>query len=105
MEGKQAYLWVNMCDLDGMGTIGGFGSPLMLMVNRSLGDNLLPGAYMQDGARAMLDQVYVVIETTPQRAEALQGALGVISKRKINRPCRCRTTANLPGKGWRWTSG
>ena len=95
------YLWVNLMDLHSVGTIGPFGSPLNLMIKQDLGDELLPGAYYQP--KGNLDDNYVVVAATEDRAKAIGDALEMIGKRKIGRKIRMRTTVNPPGKTWRNT--
>jgi hypothetical protein len=94
------HLWINLMDLDSVGRVGAFGSPLNLMIRKDLGDELLPGAYYKPSGN--LDDNYVVVKTTDDRAEAIGGALELIGKKKIGRKIRMRTTVNPPGKAWRW---
>lgn len=95
------YLWINLCDLHGIGRIGGVFSPLKMMVQERLGDKLLDGSFWS--AKRALDDVFVVVECTEERSQALQGGLEVIGNRKLGRKIRTRTTKNPPGKIWRHT--
>jgi hypothetical protein len=95
------YLWVNICDLDAMGTIPGIGSPLSLMVQQSLGDKLLNGSARHP---SKLDDMFVLIESTPERCKALQSAIEVLGQRKLHRKARTRITRDLPDpKTWRYS--
>jgi len=91
------YLWINLSDLSEAGTIPGFGSPLNLMIKTSLGDDLLPNAYAKPD---VLDEAYVVVCTSEDRAKALREALEVIFQRKVGRTIRTRTTQNPPTSTW-----
>lgn len=92
------HVWFNLTDLTQLGTIGPFGSPLMLMVRQELGDNLLPGAYYKRELNAF-DEAYVVVETTQERAEAIENAINVIAKNKAGRTIRVRKTEHPPKPG------
>lgn len=95
----KVYLWVNLPDLSVIGTIGPFGSPLNMMVQSDLGDELLPGGAYDHNS---VDHNYVLVHCAPERAEAIQGGLEVIGKTKLRRKLRTRITAKLPTNGkWR----
>ena len=85
-----SYLWVNLCDLTELGTIPGFGSPLDLMLQEE--DTLLPGYRIVGGK---VDDTYILVQTTPDRAQGLQDALGVIGRQKIGRAVRCRISEGI----------
>jgi len=93
------YLWVNLCDLQAIGLIGGVFSPLKMMVQESLGDRLLDGVFWS--VKQAMDNIFVVVECTEQRAEDMQGGLEVIGQRKLGRKIRTKTTKRPPGKTWR----
>jgi hypothetical protein len=105
MNEEKVYLWVNLIDLSEMGTIGkgdsSFGSPLNFFIMKRFGDELLPGSYFNP---KMIDETYVIIECTPQRAEAIKGGLSVQGPRKIGREIRTKVTAKLPGKTWHYAA-
>lgn len=96
------YLWINLTDLQEIGTLGQLGSPLNFMVRPDLGDKMHLGCWEKD--RGPLDQIYVVLECSPERADAITGGLQVVFSRKAKskRPFRTRKTANLPGPAWRY---
>ena len=98
MEGI-VYLWLNLTDLDELGTIGPLGSPLMLMVNQQFGDNLLGAVLKANGA---LDDTWAVVECTTERAAAIRDGIEVVAQRKLSRPMRTKITKRPPGPGWRW---
>lgn len=95
------YLWVNLADLDVLGSVGCLGSPLVFMICEDRGDRLLPGAYAQ---RERLDEVYVLVECTPERCDAIKGGMELVSSRKIGRRIRMRETENLPRDNWKYIS-
>lgn len=95
------YLWVNVADLDTMGTIGPLGSPLNLMVRQDLGDTLLPGGVFN---RGRIDEIFVIVECTQERATAIKECLEVMSKVKIKRALRTRITENPPNGKWQVVS-
>ncbi len=87
------YLWVNLPDLDLLGSIGPLGSPLQLLLNDR--DVVLDGGWF--GVNKHADEMYIIIEVDDEeRADALIGALEVIGKRKIGRRIRTRKTQSLP---------
>jgi len=92
------HLWINLTDLYELGTIGSFGSPLNLMICKDLGDALLPGAYYSD---KRLDDMFVVVSSSPERCEAIKDAMELIGEKKIGRKIRTKETAKPPGKTWR----
>lgn len=94
------YLWVNMTDLLRVGTIGAFGSVLNMMVRSELGDELLDGAVYKPGHA--MDDVFIIVKCTEERAEAIAGGLEVIGERKLHRKVRTHTTQNPPGGAWQW---
>lgn len=96
------YLWVNVADLDYMGNLGPLGSPLNLMIRHDLGDTLLPGAVFSP---KRVDDIFVIVECTQERAEAIQGALEVMAKAKIRRKIRTNITAKPPNSTWKTTGG
>ena len=100
---QQQFLLINLCDLSHLGTLGPLGSPLNLMLRPDLGDELLPGAYYRgDG----LDENFVVVRTTPERAQALRDGLNVIGQRKLGCKVRTMVRQRLPsGDGWRYVPG
>lgn len=100
---NKEYLWVNIIDLADCGTLGLVGGFLNLMVCSELGDRRLAGGVMS--VRGNLDAVFVVIETTPERVEALVPAIQLVGQRKIGRDIRTRVTKRPPGKGWKWIAG
>ena len=87
------YLWVNLTDLTSLGRIGPFGSPLNMLVRTDLGDELLPDAYY---SRSQIDDVYVIVVSSPNRCAAIRDALNVIAARKLGRKVRCRVTIKSP---------
>jgi len=92
------YLLVNILDLEAVGTVGPFGSPLNLMVQERLGDRLLPGGVY---SKSKLDDCFCIVECTEDRATAIEDALHVIGKRKIKRKIRTLQRKNMPtGKSW-----
>lgn len=97
---EKQYLWVNVCDLDLMGRVGTMGSPLMFMVRPDLGDVLLPDAVYND---KKIDDMFCIIEATPDRIEAIQGGLSILGKHKINRNIRTRVSVKPPNNSWRRT--
>ncbi len=99
MDGKE-YLWVNLCDLTEVGTVGPFGSPLNFMILKDRGDCLLPGSYFNP--KGKMDESYVVVEATAERCGAIAGGLSVIGPHKIGRKIRTRRTVRLPGKAWEY---
>lgn len=101
MNEEKVYLWVNLIDLSDVGTVGPFGSPLNFMIRKDMGDELLPGSYFNP---KMIDETYVIIECTSQRAEAIKGGLSVQGPRKIGREIRTKVTAKLPGKTWHYAA-
>ena len=76
-------------------------SPLMLMIQEQQGDRLLDGAYWS--STHSMDDVFVVIECTDQRAQNIQKALESIGNQKMKRKIRTRTTKNPPGESWQHT--
>lgn len=98
-DDSKVYLWINFADLTGLGTIGPFGSPLNFMIRKELGDCLLPGVYVKRKLDK-LDEQFVVIECTPDRALAIKPAIELLGKRKIGRVIRTRQTTGLPNKAW-----
>jgi hypothetical protein len=93
------YLLVNLCDLDYV-KMPVFGNALNLMILPEQGDKLLPGALMNTDR---VDEMYVVVESTKERAEAIAGGLEVVGKRKMGRAVRTMTRAKLPtGQKWHW---
>ena len=100
---EDVLLAINLCDLSGLGTLGPLGSPLNLMLREDLGDELLPGAWQP--ANGVLDGGIVLVRTTPERAEALQGGLEVIGKAKIRRPVRCTVRQQMPDAHWTFVGG
>ena len=86
------FLLVNVPDLHQCGTLGTLGSVLNLMVSEALGDRLLP-SYC---TRKNLDDVYLVVESTPERCAAMKDALELIGRRKINRKIRCLVRKRKP---------
>jgi hypothetical protein len=93
------FLLVNLCDLDYL-RMPVFGNALTLMIREDLGDRLLPGAWIRESGK--VDEMYVIVEATAERAEAIAGGLEVIGKRKMGRRVRTETRAKVPtGKGWR----
>lgn len=95
------YLWINLSDLSDCGAVPGMGSPATMLIRGELGDNQLPGVYYNP---ARLDESFVVVETSQERCEAIDGGLQVIGKYKNRRLHRIRTrvTAKAPDKSWRW---
>ena len=96
-ENGKVILWVNIPDLQALGTLGPFGSVLNLMIQPDLGDERLDFAVRKPDA---LDNMFILIRCTQERASAITGALGVVGKRKMKRPVRTRTTQGEPIKGW-----
>lgn len=99
MESK-VYLWVNMIDLTELGTIGSFDSPLNLMIRPELSDELLEGVYVKRDLDR-LDEQFIVIECTPDRATAIKDAIELLGTRKMKRRVRCRTTQGAPVDAWK----
>jgi len=97
-----SYLWVNLCDLHKVGTIGPLGSPRTFMLCKNLGDELLEGAYYSPRS---LDDNFVVVSSSPERCEDIRAAIELIGEKKIGRKVRTRLTAKPPGKTWRYASG
>ena len=93
MSNEKCFLWVNAADLSQMGNIGPFGSPLKMMVLPNLGDKLLDIA-LYDVDR--MDNLFAIVECTPDRAIIIEDALIVIGKAKIKRAIRTRITKELP---------
>ena len=87
------FLWINLLDLDSLGHIPGFGTPLNLMLRPDLGDNLLDGAFCQKKLDRM-DEVFLVVGCTEDRATAIKDCLEMLGKRKIKRVVRTRITAD-----------
>ena len=93
---QQQLLLINLCDLSDLGTLGPLGSPLNLILRPE--DELLPGAYYR---RSVLDQNFVVVRTSPERARLLSEGLNVIGRRKMGRKVRTSMRKRLPhGDGW-----
>lgn len=95
----KVYLWVNITDLDAIGTMPVFGTPLNFMIRPELGDERQPGGWY---SVERLDDAYVIIHTTPARAAALKDVLEMFGRRKMKRAVRTRQTNKLPGTGWRY---
>jgi hypothetical protein len=92
------YLLVNILDLDELGSVGPFGSPLTLMVQEQLGDRLLPGGVYK---KSRLDDCFVIVECTKERATAIEDALHMLGKRKMKRKVRTLQRQKIPsGKSW-----
>jgi len=81
-----------------LGTIGPLGTPLNLMICKDLGDVLLPGAYCSN---KRLDDIFVVASSSPDRCQAIKGAIELIGEKKIGRKIRTREMVKPPGKTWR----
>jgi len=99
-EKEKTHLWINLADLQALGTIPPFGSPLMLLLRADEGDVLLPGAYMQRGNNKRWDDVYIVALTYPERGEQLMQVLNSFAKRRGLYKIRSRETVNAPGDTW-----
>lgn len=81
------YLLVNLPDVS-------FGqSPLMSFIRPELGDNLLSGTWI---AGSELDDLYLAVETTPARVEAIRDGLNLYADKKRIRRVRTKTPKNLP---------
>ncbi|MBU1747879.1 MAG: hypothetical protein KKA73_09325, partial [Chloroflexi bacterium] len=78
---------------------GGLGSPLMLMLRPDLGDQFYPDLVVSHPGQ--IDEMYVLVETTPERAAALQGGVEFMGERKLKRKVRTRITKGQPGVPWR----
>ena len=96
---NNVFLLVNIPDLDQCGNIPLFGSPVLFFIRPELGDQLLNIA-LHNTER--VDDMYCVIQTSPERAKAIEAAISLIGKLKIKRVIRSLIKANLPtGKNWR----
>jgi hypothetical protein len=92
------YLLVNILDLDQLGKIGPLGSPLNLMIQEHLGDRMLPGGVYK---KSKIDDCFLIVECTEDRATAIEDALHVIGKHKMKRKVRTLQRKNVPnGKDW-----
>jgi len=92
-QNNHVYLWVNLCDLHKVGTLGPFGSPLNLMIRPDLGDKLLDNTVYH---KNKLDDMFVLVQCLPDRADALQDAIELIGNKKIGRKVRTRITKTMP---------
>ena len=77
---NKRYLWINLADLADLGTIQPLGSPLNLMIQSQVGDKLLPGAYY---SKKCVDDIFVIVVSSPTRCDAIRAALDVIATRKL----------------------
>jgi hypothetical protein len=93
---EKKYLWLNLTDVHGMGTIAPMGSPISFI----LPTDQMIGTVMSRGGR--LDDVFIVYEVEADRLEGIEAALQVIAKRKIGRKLRTRQTVNPPGDHWQY---
>lgn len=100
MPADNKFLWINLLDLDSLGHIPEFGTPLNLMIRPDLGDDLLEGAFCQKKLDLM-DEVFVVVGCTEDRAIAIKDCLEMLGKKRIRRVVRTRITANLPNEAWK----
>lgn len=98
----KVYLWVNILDIDTLGNIGLMGSPFFLLINADLGDNLLPGAVFHPNK---LDDSFLIIETSQERANAISEVLIMMGKHKMKRKVRTRITVNPPNDSWQRVNG
>ena len=99
-ENGKVILWVNVPDLQTIGTIGAFGSPINLMVHPDLGDERLDWGVSHP---TRLDEMFMLIRCTKERAKAITGGLEVVGKRKMKHAVRTRITQGEPVKGWKRT--
>ena len=97
-EGDMDYLLVNICDLDSVGKLGGLGSPFLLAVQESLGDKILREAVFNTDR---VDEAYIIIETSPERAQALADFAELIGVKKIGRKVRTIIRHSVPS-GAKW---
>lgn len=101
MNEEKVYLWVNLIDLSDVGPLASFGSPLNFFILKDKGDQLLDGSYFNP---KVIDETYVIVECTKDRAEAIKGGLSVVGPRKIGREIRTKVTAKLPGNTWHYVA-
>jgi hypothetical protein len=94
-EKNTEYLWVNLADVQGMGTIGPVGSP----INFILPPSQLVGT-VQKKSHGLVDEVYLVYEV--ESADDKEAGLQVIAKQKIERKVRTKHTVNPPSKHWEY---
>jgi len=97
-ENGKVILWVNVPDLQTIGTLGVFGSPINLMVHPDLGDEWLDWGVSHP---TRLDEMFMLLRCTKERAEAIQGGLEVIGKRKMKRAVRTKITQREPTRDWK----
>lgn len=94
----KVFLLVSMPDLDKCGNIPLFGSPITFFVRPELGDRLLDTSVYNT---ERLDEMYCIVETSPERAEAIAAAITVIGKARIKRSVRTLIKATIPhGSKW-----
>lgn len=92
------YLWINLADLTLVGTLGDIGSPIALMFQEG---ELIPGTVSHPKS---VDEVYIVLKVTDERAKILQDAIILVGEKKIKRNIRMRATKRPPTKVWRWSN-
>lgn len=93
------YLWINITDLDGMGTLGPLGSPVTFCIRPELGDRLLEGAYYKP--QSNIDDAYLVVETSQERASAIDDVLQLFGVKKLRRKVRTKQTISQPDANWK----
>ena len=89
------HLLINLLDLERIGAIGRTGSPLNLMIRPDLGDVM-----HWDGVPIgkQVDDVWVAVESSQERVDAIQGGLDVVSRAKTGRGIRCKFRKASPFK-------
>jgi len=96
------FLWINMLDMQDCGTLPPLGNPALFLINKRLGDKLLPGAVYHP---QKLGNMFVVVETSQDRIDDIVPALELIGEKKIGRKIRTRVTKREPRcPPWRWSS-
>ena len=93
------YLWVNLADLSSIGTIGPLGSPLKMMILPEKGDELLSVSVFDHNR---VDDIFVLVSCTLERATAISEAMELIAQRKLGRKIRLRTSEKMPETGKKW---
>ena len=68
-------------------------SPIMSFIRPELGDTLLGGTWV---AGSELDDLYLAIEATPARVEAIRDGLNLYADKKRIRRVRTKTPKKLP---------